>query len=70
MDEEQYILCTQCGDEFTDDELGDLEVYNTWQSNVCLDCQSSYKCRLEVRLAEAEEQFAEEWADEADNFHG
>lgn len=61
--EESYIECTNCEEEFTEDELSTLNMNGTWQNNVCDDCKQAYEDRLEELLEEARDRADEEFRD-------
>lgn len=56
-DDEKYIECSICHDEYCEEELGDLEMRGTWIENVCDDCRDRYAKELKDFLDEMHEEF-------------
>lgn len=51
-DEVQYILCTNCGEEYCEEELLIMNEDNLYQENVCESCINRYKEMRENLISE------------------
>lgn len=60
-DEVAYIECSNCGDEYTEDELTVMTEDGLYQENVCEDCIESYKKERQEYIDEAIEAVEELW---------
>ena len=62
-DEVQYIECSQCGDEYCEDELTVMTEDGLYQENVCEDCIDRYKQVRQEYIDEAISAVEERWGE-------
>lgn len=60
-DEEEYVVCPNCDEEFTEEEVSTLELESTWVNGVCEDCRNAYKKHLDDLIEEARDRAQEDW---------
>ena len=60
-EEVQYIECSNCGDEYCEEELTVMTEDGLYQENVCEDCIDAYKREREEYIDEAISAVEELW---------
>jgi hypothetical protein len=60
-EETTYILCTNCEEEYCEDELTTMTEDGLYQENVCEDCIEGYKRERQALMDEMIEHIEERW---------
>jgi hydrogenase maturation factor HypF (carbamoyltransferase family) len=64
MEDSGYILCTHCGEEYTEEELYTLDMSRTWQHDVCDNCINKYEEGKQRAIDAAISAHDDDWDDD------